>query len=104
MNTVTTDSFTETVLNADQPVLVDFTAEWCPPCKMLKPLLAEIEREHGDKIRIVALDVDHNPDVQFEYGVMGLPTLILFADGEPQVRIMGFHPKPKLLAKLSAYL
>lgn len=104
MNAVTSISFMQSVLSANQPVLVDFTADWCPPCKMIAPILQEIAAEYQGKLQVVELDADQNPDVVMAYGVMGLPTLILFVDGAPQVHISGFMPKHKLLAKLSAWL
>lgn len=101
---VNSADFQEEVLNSSLPVLVDFWAEWCGPCKMIAPIVDEIATEYGDKLRVAKLDADENPDVLQNYGIMGIPTLILFKDGEPVERITGFKPKDKIMAKLSAYL
>ena len=102
--TVTDDSFAEDVLNSDKPVLVDFWATWCGPCRMVAPVLEEIAGEHADKITIAKLDVDANPTVARDYQVLSIPTLILFKGGEPVKQIVGAKPKAALLADLSDYL
>jgi thioredoxin 1 len=97
-------TFDEHVKSSDVPVLVDFWAEWCGPCKMISPVLEEIAQEQAGKIQIVKLNIDDNLDVTRRYDVMSIPTLILFKDGEPQVRLIGAKPKGQLLEEISAYL
>jgi thioredoxin 1 len=104
IETLTDATFDEHVKSSDVPVLVDFWAEWCGPCKMISPVLEEIAAEQGDKIRIVKLNIDDNLDVTRRFDVMSIPTLILFKDGEPQVRLIGAKPKGQLLEEISAYL
>ena len=101
---VTDATFEEAVLNADTPVLVDFWAVWCGPCKMIAPALEEIAEEYKDKLQVGKLDVDHNGETAMNYGVMGIPTLILFKGGEEAERIVGFMPKEKLLSRLTPHL
>jgi thioredoxin 1 len=101
---VTEANFQAEVLGATQPVLVDFTADWCPPCKMLDPLVDQIADEYRGKILVGTLDADANPDVVMAYGVMGLPTLILFKDGKAVERITGYQPKGKIESKLAPHL
>ena len=92
-----------TVLSSDTPVLVDFWAEWCGPCKMIDPIVDQIAEEYHGKVRVAKLDADANPDVLQQYGVMGIPTLILFKNGEVVERITGFKPKDKILGKLTPH-
>jgi thioredoxin 1 len=101
---LTDATFDEQVKSSDVPVLVDFWAEWCGPCKMISPVLEEIAEEQVGKIRIVKLNIDDNLDVTRRFDVMSIPTLILFKDGEPQVRLIGAKPKGQLLEEISAYL
>jgi thioredoxin 1 len=101
---LTDATFDEHVKGSDVPVLVDFWAEWCGPCKMITPILEEIAEEHQGKIQIAKLNVDDSLDVSRRFDVMSIPTLILFKDGEPQVRLIGAKPKGALLEELSAYL
>jgi thioredoxin 1 len=104
IETFTDATFDENVKASDVPVLVDFWAEWCGPCKMISPVLEEIAQEHEGKIRIGKLNIDDNLDVTRRFDVMSIPTLILFKDGEPQVRLIGAKPKGQLLEEIAAYL
>ena len=101
---VTDQTFDETVINAEQLVLVDFWAEWCTPCKMIAPVLEELATELDGKLVIGKLDVDENPDTSAAYGVLSIPTLLLFKDGEPIDRIVGAQPKAQLLKRLQPHL
>jgi thioredoxin 1 len=101
---VTDATFEEIVLNADLPTVVDFWAVWCGPCKMIAPVLEQIAAEHDGKIQVTKLDVDHNNESAMRFGVMSIPTLILFKGGQPVERIVGFMPKNKLLSKLAPHL
>ena len=102
--TLTDATFDEHVKSSEVPVLVDFWAEWCGPCKMISPVLEEIAQEQEGKVQIVKLNIDDNLDVTRRFDVMSIPTLILFKDGEPQVRLIGAKPKGQLLEEISAYL
>jgi len=101
---VNDDTFEAAVLKADLPTLVDFWAVWCGPCKMIAPVLEEIAAEHEGKLVVAKLDVDHNNASAIKYGVMSIPTLILFKGGEQVERLVGFMPKATLLAKLAPHL
>lgn len=101
---VTNRNFEQQVLNSQVPVLVEFGADWCPPCKMLKPIVDELARRYQGKMTVGVIDSDAYPELQQSYGVMGLPTLILFQNGAPVQRIVGYVPREKIEAKLLPYL
>lgn len=101
---VTDKTFEQAVLQAEVPTVVDFWAVWCGPCKMIAPILEEIAQEYEGKIKVTKLDVDHNNESAMKYGVMSIPTLILFKNGQPVERIVGFMPKEKLLVKITPHL
>lgn len=101
---VTDATFEQEVLESDQLVLVDFWAEWCAPCKMIAPIVDELAQEYEGVLKVGKLDADTNTNTMIAYGVMGIPTLILFKGGEIVERITGFMPKDKLLARLQPHL
>ena len=101
---VTDKTFEEMVLNAELPTVVDFWAVWCGPCKMIAPVLEEIAGEYAGQLQIAKLDVDTNNATAYHFGVMSIPTLILFKEGQAVERIVGNMPKEKLLAKLTPHL
>jgi thioredoxin 1 len=101
---VTDATFEQDVLQSPTPVLVDFWAEWCGPCKMVAPVLDEIGKEHQGKIEVVKLNVDENPEVSMRYGVMSIPTLALFVGGVEKKRLIGAMPKRNILSELSEFI
>jgi thioredoxin 1 len=103
--TVVTDAtFEQEVLKSDTPVLVDFWATWCPPCKMIAPVLEEIAAEYAGKLTIAKLDIDESPITPTKYGVMGAPTLNLYVKGEVVTQILGAKPKRQLLKAIEGYI
>jgi thioredoxin 1 len=101
---ITDESFASDVINAGGPVLVDFWAEWCGPCKMIGPSLEEISEELGEKVTIAKINIDENPDAPAKYGVRGIPTMILFKNGAPAATKVGAAPKSALKGWLEAEL
>ena len=101
---ISDESFDAAVLKSDQPVLVDFWAEWCGPCKAIEPILEEIADEYAGRLVVARLDTEAFQDKMMDYGVMGLPTLILFKDGEPVERVTGTISKNKLLSQIVPHL
>lgn len=97
------DNFESEVKEAETPVLVDFGAEWCHPCKQLDPIVEELADEWQGKVKVVHLDIDENANTTMAYGVMGVPTLMLFVNGEPKERLTGFVPKAKIVEKLQPH-
>ena len=101
---VTDDSFQDDVIGSEKPVLVDFWAEWCGPCRMIAPALEEIGRELEEKVTVVKLNIDDNPDAPARYGVRGIPTMILFKNGAPAATKVGAAPKTQLQSWLEGAL
>jgi thioredoxin 1 len=101
---VTDETFEADVLQNDKPVLVDYWAEWCGPCKMVAPVLEAIAEEHGDKLDIVKLNVDENPVIAQKYGILNIPTLGVFVSGEVVKELVGARPKAALLRELADFL
>src|SRR4051812_8251007 len=97
-------TFADDVLSDPTPVLVEFTATWCPPCRMIAPVLAQIAVEQAGRLRVVALDVDENPVTTRTYGVMGMPTLALFIGGELVTTLVGARPQAMIMKALEPYL
>ena len=101
---ITDGDFSEEVLESSQPVLIDFWAEWCQPCHMIAPHVQAIANEYEGVLRVVKMDIDENPMTPGQYGVMSIPTLMLFKDGEVVERLMGARPKDHILAKIVPHL
>jgi thioredoxin 1 len=104
MKTVTDATFAADVLQSDKPVLVDFWAEWCGPCKMVAPVLDEIAGEHAEKLDVVKLNIDENPNAARDYQIMSIPTMAVFQDGQLVKSIVGAKPKAAILRDLEAYI
>lgn len=101
---VTDADFELNVLQSEKPVLVDFWADWCGPCHMVAPVLNEIAGENKDKLTIAKLDVDANPEVSRRYGILSIPSMLLFVDGVEKVRIVGARGKAQILSEIQPYL
>ncbi len=104
VNYITEADFEEKVLGSDLPVLVDFTAAWCGPCKMVSPLVEELAEEWEGKARVYKLDVDTNQAVPIKYGIMGIPALLLFVAGDVAARVAGYKPKKQLIKSFEPHL
>lgn len=102
--TVTDTSFKQEVLDSNIPVLVDFWASWCSPCKMIAPIVEALAQEYDGQVKVAKVDVDANPITPGMFGIMSIPTLMLFRGGKAEERIVGYQPKPALEAKLQAVL
>ena len=96
--------FDNQVLQSEIPVIVEFGAEWCAPCKRMEPMMEEIAMDWQGKVKLVKIDVDHSVDLTMRYNVMGVPTIILFKNGEPQERLTGAQNRKKLQAKLGQHI
>ena len=103
LTNVTEDTFEDEVVKASEPVLVDFSAVWCGPCKMLDPVVKQLAGEWDGKVKVVKIDADANPNILMQYSVLGIPTLLFFKNGEVKERITGYLPKDKLVAKFSPH-
>ena len=104
MQYVTEADFDDEVVKSSLPVLVDFTAVWCQPCKMIDPIVKQLAQEWDGRVKVVKLDADQNPNILMQYGVLGIPTLMLFKGGEIKERITGYQPKDKLVAKVTPHV
>jgi thioredoxin 1 len=103
LNPVTNSNFTAEVLESEQPVLVDFWAAWCPPCRLMNPILDELNAERDD-IKVVSVDADTEQELAVQYGVLGLPTFVLFNNGAPVTSLVGARPKKRLESELQQAL
>ena len=101
---LTEADFEAEVLKSTIPIIADFTAAWCGPCKMLDPVIVQLSQDWQGKVKIVKLDVDDNSNLAVQYGVMGVPTLILFVNGVPVQRLSGYQPKDRIISKFGSYI
>ncbi len=100
---LTEAGFDTEVLKSTLPVIVDFTATWCNPCKMLDPIVTQLSQDWDGKVKFYKLDVDENSNIAMQYGVMGVPTLIIFVNGNPMQRLSGYQPKDRIVSKFGSY-
>ena len=101
---VTTNNFQQEVLDSAEPVLIDFWAEWCGPCRAIAPIVEQIATEYDGKLRVGKLDTDSHGDVAMRYGIMGIPTLLLFKGGQVAARITGYQPKDRIVGQIKPHL
>ena len=102
--TTTDSAFATDVLASSTPVLVDFTADWCPPCKMVEPVLEQIAADEAGRLKVVSLDVDDNPVTTLNYGILSMPTLALFVGGEVVAQLIGARPRTVIMRELERHL
>jgi thioredoxin 1 len=101
---VNEQDFNSEVIESSIPVMVDFTAVWCGPCKMVDPIVKQLAGEWEGKVKVLKCDADQNPNILMQYGIMGIPTLMLFKNGKMVERVTGYQPKDKLLGKMSPHI
>jgi len=104
MNNYDQSNFKNEVLNSKEPVLIDFWASWCGPCKMVAPEIEKIAKEYENKIRVGKVNVDESPELASEYGIMSIPTILLFVKDAPVFKLVGFHEKKKIAAEIDKYI
>lgn len=104
LTAATDETFDSEVLDSDTPVLVDFWADWCHPCHVIEPHVKAIAQEQADKLRVVKLNIDENPETARRFGVMSIPTLLLFKEGVEKARLIGSRPKDAILSEIVSYI